>query len=81
MGNKVIIVNSDDWCGLYVNNQLIYQDNEIPSHIWWKVAQENPSLQYNDILDYYIDWDFLCEELGGMMPNDLNTIKNILEEE
>ncbi len=63
---KVVVVDGDDWKGLYVNGKLVYENHSIPlrelaEHLGFKIV----SLDGEDVFEPY----------GNQCPRDLKDLK------
>ncbi|TSC89542.1 MAG: hypothetical protein G01um10143_32 [Parcubacteria group bacterium Gr01-1014_3] len=63
---KIVIVNGDDWHGLYVNGKLYYEGHEIPTDIIFKALK----VPYKAI-----DCDLPWLIKNGRFPADLKQVK------
>lgn len=67
---KITIVYSEDWEGIYVDNNLLTQGELLTSAEVLTILQEQGIISFSEIKieDYY-----LYDELGGKLPDTLSS--------
>ena len=75
MMNKIVYVHSDDWCGLYVNDKLIYENHSIPTVTFAELMMGNQPIESFNMQCVDLDW---MHEVGNL-PENLNDV--VFEEE
>lgn len=43
--NKIVYVDADDWCGLYVNGKLAYENHSIPTVTFAELMMSNQPIE------------------------------------
>ncbi len=66
--NEVVIVDADDWQGLYVNGKLQYENHEIRPDEILKIL----GINYR-IIECDSNW---IENQGGRLPKNLEMVKS-----
>lgn len=75
--NTVHIVECDDWSGVYINNELVFEDHSISTKILSEILNENKPT--NDIIHIDADPDWMYEV--GTLPDDLKDVVHQSTEE
>jgi hypothetical protein len=68
--NKMVYVDADDWCGLYVNGKLVYEDHSIPTVTFAELMMSNQPIESFNMQCVDLDW---IHERGNL-PEDLNEV-------
>ena len=68
--NTVHIVECDDWCGVYINNDLVFENHAISPKELAKILKENKPTK--DVVIIEADPDWMYEV--GTLPDDLKDV-------
>lgn len=68
--NTIHVVNCDDWCGVYINEELVYEDHSISTKTLAEILKENKPV--DDIVHIEADPDWMYEV--GRLPDDLKDV-------
>jgi hypothetical protein len=69
--SKIVYVGSDnDWCGLYINGKLVYENHSIPTLTFAELMMSNQPIESFNM--QYADSDWIYEREN--LPEDLNEV-------
>jgi hypothetical protein len=67
----LIIVSTDDWEGIYLDGELIYEDHRIHNYVWIELIKEHGAFS-KEVENYWVDEDYMCD--FGNFPNRFKDI-------
>ena len=71
-----VLLQFDDWCGLYKNGKMIHQGHEIPDHVW--LAELGGTESWDGFeLDLYGE---NLATFGGQFPYSLDEVRVLHED-
>lgn len=76
LNGAYVLLQFDDWCGLYRDEKLIHEGHSVPDHIW---LQELGGTESWDGFELDIYGEGL-EKFGGSFPQDLSEIRALHDE-
>jgi hypothetical protein len=76
--DKIVIIETDDWKVVYVNDEKWIEGHRIYEEIWFDLGKRLPDVQWNDIKRYYFNQDKMDELHFWDFPTDFNKIPKIL---
>lgn len=77
--NELIMVYCDDWCGLYLHNDLIFEGHHFQLSDVRKIEQEYNINFKNLKTTVFLD-DEKMEDFGFKMPRDFEELNGYLDE-
>lgn len=73
---KAVLVNADDWQGIFIDGKLDYESHEINLRELKEICKRN-KINVTDIEEKWVTDDYYDEYLGryGNFPNDLSEVE------
>lgn len=61
--HKLIYVSADDWCGVYIDDELRYEGHSIPPHTWIELISSHKYI--DECKSYHLNNEYM-EDVGEL---------------
>lgn len=68
----VVIVCADDWEGIYVDGEMLWQHHHIEEYGWVQLHNQYPAQPWTEVHLNSAGYDWLCED--GQLPYSFSDI-------